>query len=181
LPDFSQVLVWNPNTSSYTVYNSYSVYASGWADGSFNQVPAPILPVGQGFFLNPASPVTNVFAGTIAVNVGNTNSTLLNGNGGINYLVGSAVPYAGAVTNGNNGNPNYAGGLNLTAAGGLPDFSQLLIWNPNTSSYTLYNSYSAYATGWADASFNQVPPPQVSVGQGFFLNPASPFTWKVGL
>jgi hypothetical protein len=178
LPDGSQILVWDSDTSSYTVYVAFSGYASGWADAGFAEVPAPTLPVGQGFFLNPFSPITNVFAGTIAVNVGATNNmNFSSANGTINYLVGSAVPYAGAVTNGS----ASGGGLNLSAAGGLPDGSQMLIWDPNTSSYTVYVSFSGYTSGWADAGFAEVPPPQVSVGQGFFLNPISPFDWQVGL
>ena len=182
LPDGSQILIWDPISASYTIYNSFSGYSTGWADANFGQVPAPELPVGQGFFLNPFSPVTNTFAGTIVVNVGTTNGMPFpSADGTKNYLVGCVVPYAGAVTNGHNGSPDFAGGPNLTLAGGLPDGSQILIWDPIAANYTIYNSFSGYTSGWADANFGEVPPPQISVGQGFFLNPFSPFTWQVGL
>jgi hypothetical protein len=178
LPDFSSILVWNPATISYTTYYSDSGSPSGWDDAGQNPIPnAPTLPVGQGFFLNPNSPVTNVFAGTVAVNVGTSNKMVL-ANAGVNYLVGCVVPYAGAITNGN----NSTGGPNLTLAGGLSDFSSILVWNPATISYTTYYSDSSSPSGWDDAGQNPIPaPPTISVGQGFFLNPNTPFTWTVGL
>ena len=46
----------------------------------------------------------------------------------VNYLVGSVVPYAGAITN---GNPiTYAGGAESFDQWWLPDGSSILIWNP---------------------------------------------------
>jgi hypothetical protein len=179
LPDFSSVLVWDPNTSSYTTYVSDSSSPSGWDDNSFTPLAgAPTLPVGKGFFLIPSDNVTNVFSGTVAVNVGSSNKMSLP-NGGT-YLVAPVVPYAGAVTN---GNPTTgAGGPGLSAANGLPDFSSILIWDPNTSSYTTYVSDSSSPSGWDDNSFTPLnTPPSVSVGQGFFIIPSDNFSWKVGL
>ena len=180
LPDFSYILTWDPNTVSYTTFYADSSSPSGWDDGSFNPLAgAPVLPVGKGFFLSPsAANVTNVFAGTIAVNVGTSNQMVLPSSG-VNYLVGCVVPYAGAVTNGN----NSGGGPNLSAAGGLPDFSYMLIWNPGTVSYATYYSDSSSPSGWDDGSFNPLAtPPSITVGQGFFLSPsAGPYTWTVGL
>jgi hypothetical protein len=181
LPDFSYILTWNPNTVSYTTYYADSSSPSGWDDSNFTPLSgAPVLPIGQGFFLSPSSPVTNVFAGTIAVNVGTSNQMVLPSSG-VNYLVGCVVPYAGAVTN---GNPvTGAGGPNLSAAAGLPDFSYMLIWDPATVSYTTYYSDSGSASGWDDSNFTPLAtPPSLTVGQGFFLSPsAGPFTWTVGL
>ncbi len=179
LPDFSSILIWNSATLKYTTYVSDSSSPTGWDDNSFSPLPfAPKLPVGQGFFLSPsAAKVTNTFAGTIAVNVGTSNKMTLPSSG-VNYLVGCVVPYAGAVTNGN----NSTGGPNLTLAGGLPDFSSLLIWNPATLKYTTFVSDSSSPSGWDDNSFSPLAaPPSITVGQGFFISPSGSFTWTVGL
>jgi len=85
-------------------------------------------------------------------------------NSGVNYLVGCVVPYAGSVTNGN----NSGGGPNLNA---LPEFSSVLIWNPITSSYTGYQTDTGSPSGWTDGS-SPVSPPSITVGQGFFIQPA---------
>lgn len=175
LPDFSELLIWTG--SSYTAYFSDSGSPSLWDDG--NQAPlsaAPVLPVGKGFFLIPSANVTNTFVGTVAVNVGTSNSVTL-ANGGT-YLVAPAVPYAGAITNGSA--VTGAGGPGLSSLNGLPDFSELLIWTG--SSYTAYFSDSGSPSLWDDG--NQAPistPPSISVGQGFFIIPSANFTWKVGL
>lgn len=176
IPDYSSILVWTG--SGYTTYVSDSSSSSLWDDAGFNALPgAPVLPVGKGFFLNPSAGVTNTFAGTVAVNVGTSNKMSLP-NAGVNYLVGCVVPYAGYVTNGNPA--TGAGGPNLDLAGGLPDYSSLLIWTG--SGYTTYVSDSSSGSGWDDAGFNALPaPPSITVGQGYFINPASPFTWTVGL
>jgi hypothetical protein len=181
LPDYSSILIWNSAKLSYTTYVSDSTSPSLWDDAGFNNLPgAPVLPVGEGFFLSPsASGVTNTFAGTVAVNVGTSNKMSL-ANSGVNYLVGCVVPYAGAVTNGNPA--TGAGGPNLNLAGGLPDYSSMLVWNPATLSYTTYVSDSTSPSGWDDAGFNNLPsPPNIAVGQGFFIVPSGPFTWTVGL
>ncbi len=174
LPDFSTILIWNVGKQGYTTVQAFSGSSTGWADPSFATIPAPILPVGQGFFLNPASPVTNTFAGTVIVNVGTSNVMSLPGNGAVNFLVGCYVPYAGSVTNGN----NSTGGPNLN---GLPDFSTVLIWNTAGQGYSTVQSFSGSPTGWADPSFAPVPPPTLSVGQGFFINPSGPYNWITGL
>jgi hypothetical protein len=176
LPDGTSVLIWDANTSSYTTLVANSGAPTGWFDPNAGTVvPAPVLPVGQGFFLNPPSPITNVFAGTIAVNVGTSNNMVLNGNGGINFLVGCAVPYAGSVTNGT----SSGGGPNLN---GLPDGSAVLIWDPANSSYSTVVANSGSPTGWFDPNAGIVaPPPSITVGEGFFLNPPTPYTWTTGL
>jgi hypothetical protein len=180
LPDFSSILIWNSATLKYTTYYSDSGSPSGWDDSGQNPIAnVPVLPVGKGFFLSPSSAhVTNTFAGTIAINVGTSNTMTLPSSG-VNYLVGCVVPYAGAVTNGN----NSTGGPNLSFAGGLADFSSILIWNPATLKYTTYYSDSGSPSGWDDAAQNPIAaPPTISVGQGFFLNTSSPnFIWTVGL
>lgn len=176
LPDGTSILLWNPNSSSYSTVVANSGSPTGWFDPNASAVvPAPVLPVGQGFFLNPPSPITNVFAGTIAVNVGTSNNMVLNGNGSVNFLVGCAVPYAGSVTNGT----SSGGGPNLN---GLPDGTAVLIWNPANSSYSTVVANSGSPTGWFDPNASAVvPPPDIAVGGAFFLNPPSPYTWTTGL
>ena len=177
LPNFSTILIWDPNILDYYTYLSKNSSPSGWADANLVNTPAPILPVGQGFFLIPSDDTTNTFSGTILPNVGTTNATLLGGGG--TYLVSSAVPYAGPVTN---GSATYVGGPNLSGAGGLPNFSTLLIWDPNISDYATYNSKNSSPSGWSDANLANLPvPPSVSVGQAYFLIPSDDFNWQVGL
>jgi len=118
--------------------------------------------------------VTNVFAGTVAVNVGTSNNmALVNG---ANALVGCVVPYAGSVTNGT----SSGGGPNLN---NLPLGSKLLIWNPATVGFDLYY-YDDLGSGpgWCDSTDSTyVTPPAISVAQGFFIVPAGNWTWTVGL
>lgn len=171
IPDFSQVLIWNG--TGYDAYYSDSTSPTLWDDTSFNNVPAPKLPVGKGFFVVPSANTTNTFVGAIAVNVGTSNSMVLP-NGGT-YLVACAVPYAGSVTNGT----SSGGGAALSSLNGLPDFSQVLIWTG--TGYNTYYSDSTSPTLYDDTSFNNVPAPTIGVGQGFFVIPSSDFTWKVGL
>jgi hypothetical protein len=184
IPDGSLILIWNSATLTYTTYQSDSGSPTLWDDAGGNFLPfSPTLPVGQGFFLSPASPVTNTFAGTVAVNVGTSNVMVLK-NAGVNYLVAPAVPYAGAVTNGTLA--TGAGGPCLFSPDGvkgLPDGSLLLIWNPLTLKYTTYQSDSQSGSFWDDAGGNALPaPPSITVGQGFFLSPANAnYNWTVGL
>jgi hypothetical protein len=173
LPDYSQVLIWTGN--NYTAYNSDSTSPSLWDDANFANLPgAPVLPVGQGFFLIPSASYTNTFVGTVAVAAGATNNTVYV-NGGT-YLVASDVPYGGYVTNGT----STGGGLALDINNGLPDYSQILVWTGNN--YTAYNSDSGSPSLWDDSNFaNLATPPSINVGQGFFLIPSANFTWTVGL
>ena len=129
LPDGSFISIWNG--LSYDTYESDSGSSSLWDDAGGNPISySPTLPVGAGFFLSPASGVTNLFSGTVAVQVGTSNQMVL-ATGSANYLVGCMVPYSGAVTNGNV--VTGAGGPCLFSpdggVSGLPDGSFLSIWN----------------------------------------------------
>jgi hypothetical protein len=175
LPDYSEVLIWNG--TGFVGYFSDSGSSTLWDDVNFTQgTPAPELPVGQGFFLIPNSTTTNTFVGTVAVNVGTSNNvTLVGGN---EYLVAPAVPYGGSVTNGNS--TTFAGGPDLSSLQGLPDYSEILVWNG--TGYVGYFSDSGSSTLWDDVNFTQgVTPPVINVAQGFFLIPNNTFTWSVGL
>ena len=72
--------------------------------------------------------------------------------------------------------------MNLKGAG-LPDLTEMLIWNPGTASYTFVKTdAAATVSGWSDATDAEVPPPSINVGQGFFLKPgAANLQWKNGL
>jgi hypothetical protein len=175
LPDFSEILIWNG--TGFNAYYSDSTSSSLWDDGNQSPIPnAPLLPVGQGFFLIPNANTTNTFVGAVAVNVGTSNIVTLTG--GNQYLVAPAVPYGGSLTNGSP--TTFAGGPDLSSVQGLPDFSELLIWNG--TSYVTYYSDSTSPSLWDDG--NQSPianAPSISVAQGFFLIPNATFNWNVGL
>jgi len=191
LPDNSAILIWSPTSSSFStvLYDSTDPAGAGtpwyFGDDTTPYTTLPTLPPGQGFFLIPAHPLTNVFAGAVAVNVGTSNQLVLPV-GGKDYLVSSVVPYAGAVTNGN----SSTGGPNLNH---LPDNSVLLLWNYVTASYTtaLYDSTDPAGAGtpwyFGDDTTPFVDPvtggnaPNIAVGQGIFIIPAGPYTWTTGL
>jgi hypothetical protein len=173
---FSQLLLWSPNTATTTLYQSDPGSPTGWDDANFNPVPAPVLPVGKGFTFIPQAALTNTFAGAVAVQVGTSNTNTYPVGGDI-YYVGSAIPYAGSVTNGS----ATGGGLNLN----LPpaqDFTQVLIWSPTAAKVTLYQTDHGSSTGWDDANFNPITPPSLNVGDAFELIPiASNLQWIQGL
>jgi hypothetical protein len=173
LPELSTLLTWDVPSQSYkgVLYDSTS--PTLWDNGNYDPVPAPILPVGQGFLLNLTAPATNVFAGTVAINVGTSNQMSLP-NSGTYYMVGSVVPYAGSVTNGT----SSGGGANLN---GLPELSTVLTWDVPSQSYkgVLYDSTSP--TLWDNGNYDPVPAPTLTVGQGFFINLTGPYTWTTGL
>jgi len=175
LPDFSELSVWTG--TGYINYFSDSSSSSLWDDGNQNPISgAPTLPVGKAFFLIPSAAVTSTFAGTVAVNVGASNSVTLSGGG--TFLIAPAVPYAGVITNGSP--TTFAGGAGLSSANGLPDFSELSVWTG--TGYINYFSDSSSPSLWDDGNQNPInTAPSLSVGQGFFLIPSATFTWKVGL
>lgn len=178
LPDYSQLLIWTG--TGYNVYYSDATSPSGWDDQNLTPLSfSPKLPVGQAFYLIPSADVTNTFAGTIAVNVGTSNAMTLTGF--TTYFVAPSVPYGGTVTNGNV--TTGAGGASLFSpdgVAGLPDYSQILIWNG--TGYTTYYSDHTSPSYWDDQNLTALPaPPSLNVGQGFFLVPSATFTWNVGL
>ena len=178
--DFTQLYTWNANKSAFTGYLSDDGSPSGWDDINYTPTNAPILAVGQGFLLIPsAGGITNTFAGAVAVQVGtqntNTYATAFD-----TYYVGSAIPYAGVVTNGG----NTGGGLNLSEAslGAAQDFSQFYFWNPAKSSYTGYLTDGGSPSGWDDINYTPTNPPSINVGDAFLVIPASAnLQWVQGL
>ena len=176
LPDGSEILLWNG--TGYDIYFSDSGSPSLW-DNQGGPIPnSPLLPVGKGFFLIPALNTTNVFAGTVSVNVGSSNVMTLAGSS--TYLVSPVVPYAGSFTNGNPTTGAGGPGLSINSPnGGMPDGSEVLIWNG--TGYNIYFSDSASPSLWDNQGGPIPTAPTINVGQGIFIIPAAQFKWTVGL
>jgi hypothetical protein len=184
LPNLTKVLTWNgTNDYNISLYDTGDPNGDGsgpWFQGDDSTVlsPLPTLKPGQGFFVVPPTPVTNTFAGVIAVNTGASN-TLAMAIGGRSYFVGSTVPYAGAITNGT----GAGGGINLNA---LPNLTKILVWNgTNDYNISLLDTGDPNGDGsgpWflGDDS-TPIAPPAMNVGQGFFVVPPTPYTWTNGL
>jgi len=195
LPTNTKILIWdgvnNYNICLYdpTDPNGVGAGAPVWyqGDDATPLNPLPTLPPGKGFFLVPPTGCTNTFVGTIAVSVGASN-VLTMATGNLNYLVASAIPYGGAITN---GTPS-GGGMNLN---GLPINTKLLFWNGvNNYNICLYDPTDPNGVGAGAPVYYQgddatpyVDPatggnvPTLTVGQGFFVVPPSAYNWTNGL
>jgi len=173
LPDQTQLLLWNSGSGKFTPYYYDTQGGFGtppyWYMGDDNTpTNPPILAPGKGFFLQAPGGATNTFAGVVAVNVGATNTQSL---GSFYNLVGSIIPAAGAVTNGI---------INL--GGGLPDQTQVLIWNQTSGKYTPYYYDTQGGFGvppyWYMGDDNTpTNPPVITVGQGVFIQPPGGGSW----
>jgi hypothetical protein len=195
LPDGTKLLIWNGvNNYNIALYDSSDPNGVGagaplWYqnDDQTPLSPLPTLVPGQGFFIVPSAPLTNTFAGVVAVNPGSSNVLSL-ATAGRSYFVGSVIPYGGAISNGT----ASGGGINLN---GLHDGTKLLIWNGvNNYNIALYDSSDPNGVGagaplWYqnDDQTPYVDPatsgntPSLNVGQGFFIVPSAPTTWTNGL
>ena len=186
LPDGTSIFIWSSGSQSFKniVYDSTGGNDSlpySWFQAD-DTTPVTFLPTnapGMAFFIVPNQPVTNTFVGAVAVSIGTSNNMVLP-TGGQYYMVASAVPYAGYVTNGTKVN----GGPNLN---GLPDGSSLFQWNPLAQSFTTYvydstggNDSLPFVWFQADDT-TPAPCPQINVGDGFFLVPNNTYTWTTGL
>jgi len=114
------------------------------------------LPPGQGFFLNlgGAKGYTNTFVGQVVPGLSHTSVTNLVMPG--LQLVGSLVPFADYVSN--------TATLNLVVKGG----TTLQEWDPVAQGFVVFK-FSAGAWQNLNTSLPQVP--QLSIAQGFFLQP----------
>jgi hypothetical protein len=176
LPDFSEILTWNVTSQTYNtvLYDSTQPTPGiSWylSDDATPVTDLPTIPAGQGFFLLPSSPITNAFVGTVAVNIGATNLMSLPGSGGTYFLVGSTIPFSGALTN--------TPGIQLT---NMPDFSEVLAWNVTSQTYvtSLYDSTQPTPgdTWYQSDDATPAPVPTASVGAGFFVLPSNPYIWQ---
>jgi hypothetical protein len=193
LPAGTTILLWTGSAFTTALYDNtdpdnLGAGAPVWyqGDDATPLSPLPTVPPGLGFFVAPTAPITNVFAGAVAVNVGTSNNMVLS-IPGHHYLVASVVPYAGLVTNGT----SSTGGPNLN---GLPAGTSLLIWTGVGYSTVVYDNtdpdnLGATAPNWyqGDDSTPYVDPstggnvPSIIVGQGFFIAPTASYTWTTGL
>jgi hypothetical protein len=180
LPDTTQVLLWNSAAGKFVtdVYDTgagYNTPPYWFMSDDATPTNPPSLPTGQAFYLFAPGGVTNVFAGTVSVPVGGTNTQVL---GSFYNLVGSTIPYAGSATNTsvNLGNLDYLG--NPT----LPDTTQVLLYNSNSGKYVtdVYDTGAGYNTPpyWF-MSDDSTPtnPPSLTVGQGVFVFPPGGGKW----
>jgi hypothetical protein len=184
LPLYSEVLTYTGTGYNVALFdNGNGVGTPNWyqSDDATPLTTLPTLPPGLGFFLIAQGNITNTFAGAVAVNVGSSNNmTLVTGK---NNLVGCAVPYAGAVTNGN----SSTGGPNLN---NLPLYSEILFYTGSGYNVALFdNGNGAGTPNWyqSDDATPYVDPstggnvPTIAVGQAFFIIPQGPYTWTTGL
>ena len=197
LPAASEVLIWNPAELTYNLalYDNTDPDGLGagapvWYEGDdYTPLsPLPCLTPGVGFWLVAAGTITNVFAGTVPVSLGSTNS--LNLSAGQTLLVGCPLPYAGVITN---GNCSTGGGANLN---GLPAHSKLQLWDPIHSQFNIViydntnpDHFSSGAPLWyrGDDQTPYVDPntgldvPSIAVGQAFFIQVPGVYFWETGL
>jgi len=162
VPDFSYVYVWNGAS-----YNSYEVYQNQYYDSAGNGiVPTPTLTVGNGLFVQAASPFTNTFVGTVVLTngaSGTTTTNVANLPAGFTFIA-PTLPIGGGV-------------ISSLQMGNIPDFSYIYVWNVASQSYTGAESYQGT---WYDTTGNfTVAEPTVGVGSAFFVDAASAFTWSL--
>jgi hypothetical protein len=184
LPLYSEVLTYTGSGYNIALFdNGNGPGTPEWylSDDSTPLTTLPTLPPGLGFFLVPGGNITNTFAGAIAVSVGTSNNMVLISSK--NNLVGCAIPYAGAVTNGN----SSTGGPNLN---NLPLYSEVLFYTGSGYNIALFdNGNGAGTPNWyySDDSTPYVDPatggnvPTITVGEAFFIVPGGAYTWTTGL
>jgi len=151
IPGGSTVQVWNSGSGSFELYK---FQAGHWKDlasntnaDNFNLAP------GTGVFITPAAAWTNTYVGTVIAPVGGSVTNTVQP--GL-QLVSSLIPYAGDVTN--------TSALNLVVAGG----TTLQQWDPIGQQFVLFKFQAGH---WVNLGTSLAQDPQLSVGEGFFLNP----------
>jgi hypothetical protein len=183
LPAGTQLDVWNGGGFTTTFFdldpNGIGDTVHFWymSDDSTITNP-PVLPVGLGFLLVPNGAITNTFAGAVAINVGTSNNMAFT-TPSANYFVGCAVPYSGAITNGNNmtGGPNF---------NNLPAGSQVNFWNGAGFTTYLYdidpNGIGDTVHFWYMSDDSTITnTPTISPGESFLFVPNGTYTWTTGL
>ena len=157
----SAMYYWNGTT--WVTYQ-YSAGSKQWKNGAVN-VNNTNLPPGLGFFINAATSFTNVYTGKIVANTGGGTAT--NALSGNLQPVGSLIPYADVVTN--------AGTIHLTVAGA----STLQQWDQSLQQFKSVFTYAAGSKVWKQGT--TVTNPVIKVGEGFFIQAASPTNWVQSL
>jgi len=171
IPDGTEFLAWDPIHSSFIV-NYYDTGGGSTAPAqswymldystSTNQ---PVYTPGTSVFVVPTANATNTFVGTV-VNA-YTNNLIAGYN-----MAASALPIAGPATNAL---------FNLNSA---PDGTEYIQWDFTHQTYVI----NYYDTGggstipgnsWYMADYSTATnPPSLSVGQGLFIVPPSPFAYS---
>jgi hypothetical protein len=172
LPDGTILYKWNGTSFDGNMYDvSAGADANNWYNGDESATAdTPVLVPGQGFFLVPpaGTTFTNLYAGTVAVNVGAQNvMTVI---GGHYNMVGCVIPAEGAVSN---------AVINMYP----PDGTILYRWNGISFDGNMYDvSAGADANNWYNGDESATAnTPVITVGQGFFVVPPSTWLWTNSL
>jgi hypothetical protein len=160
-PGGSAILVWTG--SGYNTATYSTLLGGHWKT---NGVTADnmLLNPGSGFFIQIASGVySNTFVGNVPVQTGVvSNMTFASGY----QMLGSLVPYGDYVTNTSTVNiTNVAGG------------TAILEWNVASGGYNTYTWSTLLGGHWKLNGVNSTP--FLNVGQGFFFNSPSNYTWQI--
>jgi len=153
VPNGTTVNIWNG--SGYTVV-SKALFGGAWSANAATNYLTP----GVGFFLKTPSNQTNTFTGTVIPNFPGTNSLALAAN--VSVFIGSVVPYSGTLSNAVDQGVDT---LNLGSS--LPKGSTVSIWNGSGYSVASKGLFN----GLWSTNFT------LTVGQGFFVKPASATNW----
>jgi len=150
-------LTWNGHGFTYAAYDSGY---GGWIDQNYSPIAEPVINPGTGFFFN--SGIASNSIAIVGSVVAASNQTVTNSLTAGYSLVGSAIPFAGAIDNTN---------INLPIVSNDGAFS-ILTWNSATGKY-IYQAYDSGYGGWIDANYATIPTPTLGVAQGFFYNNGS--------
>jgi hypothetical protein len=166
VPAGTIVQFWDPVGGAFSTALTFSGPPSNrhWKDGNnVNQDNYSLAP-GIGYFVNAGAAFTNTYVGSVVVNSGASATNVIT-SGGVNYLVGSLLPFGDYVTN--------TSTVNLVPPAG----TIVQVWNTGSQSFSPF-TYSGPPSNrtWKDVN-NNVNPPLISVGQGFFINGGQPYNW----
>ncbi len=171
IPDGTAILRWNAAQATF-VYNFYdtgggsTLPGDSWYMNDYSTpTNQPTYAAGTSLFVLPPTAVTNTVVGIVPN--ANTNSLIAGYN-----MAASAIPVGGAITN------------TLFAFNSFPDGTQLMQWNQAGITYV----YNFYDTGggstlpgdsWYMNDYSTpTNPPVLSVGQGLFIVPPSPYSYS---
>jgi hypothetical protein len=166
LPDGTQLYQWNGANFVVSTYDTtIGADTNNWYNGDESATaPTPVILPGQGYFLFAFHNFTNTFTGSVVVGPGvNTNNFALANQ---YNMLGSLLPIAGSVDSTN---------INFFP----PDGTQLYQWNGSSYTVSTYDtSIGADVNNWYNGDESATAPtPTVSVGEGLFVFPFSPWTW----
>jgi hypothetical protein len=161
-PSGTQILIWNASLGSYINATYSSLLGGHWKTNGVN-ADATIIAPGTGIFISigGTGKYTNTFLGNVIPFTAVVNNRSI-GTG--LQLLSSSVPFGDYVTNG------ATIGITNVASG-----AQILLWSPATQSFSTYTWSALLGGHWKLNGVNSNP--FLNVGQGFFYNSGSPYTW----